>query len=366
MPNAIRIHRNGGPDVLTFEPYELAPPGPGEVRIRHTYVGVNFIDVYQRTGLYPVPLPAVLGQEGAGRVQALGTGVTGFVLGDRVAYAGVNGAWCDERNVPAARLVKLPEGVSDETGAAVMLKGMTAEYLVRRTYAVRPGDTVLFHAAAGGVGTLACQWARALGGRVIGTVSTPDKAAIAKANGCEQVVVTKQRNFVTDVKAFTNGEGVSVVYDSVGADTFDGSLACLKPRGMLVCFGQSSGKVPQLDVGRLGGERSLYISRPTLGAYTRTRAELETCAAALFEGLSRGWLKLPAPKRFELKDAAKAQALLESRRSTGPMVLVVDAELGATPGPVQEGAEKKKPAKKAPASAPAKKKPAAKAKAKKK
>lgn len=352
MPNAIRFHRTGGPEVLMYEPVEVAPPAPTEARIRHTYVGVNFIDTYNRTGLYPQTLPMILGSEGAGRVLALGSAVTGLKVGDRVAYASIPGAWTEERNVAADRLVKLPDFVSDEMGAAVMLKGMTAEYLVRRTYAVKKGDTVLFHAAAGGVGTLATQWARALGGRVIGAVSTPEKAAVAKANGCEAVVVTKQRNFVTEVKAFTQGVGVNVVYDSVGAETFDGSLACLKARGMLVCFGQSSGKVPQLDVGRLGGERSLFVTRPSLHAYVHTRQELETCAAALFEGIEKGWLKVPAPKRFALKDAAAAQRLLESRRSTGPMVLVVDEELGATAGPKDEkpaAAKKAKAVAKAPA-----------------
>ncbi len=356
MPNAIRIHRTGGPDVLTYEPVELGAPGPGEVRLRHTYVGVNFIDTYHRTGLYPLQLPVALGQEGAGRVLALGPDVTTLKVGDRVAYASLAGAWVEERNAPAARLVKIPQSVSDETAAAVMLKGMTAEYLVRRTYAVRPGTTVLFHAAAGGVGTLACQWAKALGGRVIGTVSTPDKVAVAKANGCEAVVVTKQRNFVTDVKSFTQGEGVHVAYDSVGADSFDGSLACLRRRGMLVSFGQSSGKVPQLDIGRLAGDRSLYVTRPTLHAYIHTREELETCAAALFEGLAKGWLKVPAPKRFALADAGKAQALLESRRSTGPMVLVVDEALAATAGPAEPGSKPAKAKGRAkPKSAPKKK-----------
>lgn len=348
MPvNAIRFHKTGGPEVLVLEPIDVPPPAAGEVRIRQTYAGVNFIDVYQRTGLYPQTLPMVLGSEGAGRVVALGPGVTGFEVGERVAYSSIPGAWCEERNIPAQRLLKLPDGVSDALAAAVMLKGMTAEYLVRRTYAVKKGDTVLFHAAAGGVGSIATQWARALGGRVIGAVSTPEKAAIAKANGCEHVVVTKQRNFVTEVKAFTQNAGVNVVYDSVGAETFDGSLACLKARGMLVCFGQSSGKVPQLDVGRLGGERSLYVTRPTLHAYTHTRAELETCAAALFEGLAKGWLKVPPPKTFALKDAAAAQRLLESRRSTGSIVLEIDAELGASAGP-SASASKKKPAKAAP------------------
>ncbi len=346
MPNAIRFHRTGGPEVLVFEPIEVPPPAAGEARIRHTFVGVNFVDVYNRTGLYPTTLPMVLGAEGAGRVLALGAGVTTLRVGDRVAYASVPGAWAEERNISAERLVKLPDGVSDETAAAVMLKGMTAEYLVRRTYAVKKGDTVLFHAAAGGVGTLACQWAKALGGRVIGAVSSPDKVAVAKANGCEVVVVTKQRNFVTEVKAFTNGAGVNVVYDSVGAETFDGSLACLKSRGLLVSFGQSSGKVPQLDVGRLGGERSLFVTRPSLHAYIHSRQELETCAAALFEGLAKGWLKIPAPKRFALKDAASAQRLLESRRSTGPMVLVVDEALGATAGPAAVAAKPKKKGKK--------------------
>lgn len=340
--NAIRFHQTGGPEVLVLEPVEVPPVGAGEARVRHTYVGVNFIDTYNRTGLYPQTLPMVLGSEGAGRVVAVGANVTGLAVGDRVAYASIPGAWCEERNVAADRLVKLPDGVSDETAAAVMLKGMTAEYLVRRTYAVKKGDTVLFHAAAGGVGSLATQWARALGGRVIGAVSSPDKVAVAKANGCDAVVVTKQRNFVTEVKALTNGVGVNVVYDSVGAETFDGSLACLKSRGMLVCFGQSSGKVPTLDVGRLGGERSLFVTRPSLHAYVHTRQELETCAAALFEGLEKGWLKAPVPKKFALKDAAAAQRLLESRRSTGPLVLVVDEALGATKGPALAPTARKK------------------------
>jgi NADPH2:quinone reductase len=343
MPNAIRIHRTGGPEVLTFEPIEVPAPGPGEVQLRHTFVGVNFIDTYHRTGLYPLQLPVVLGQEGVGRILAIGPQVASLQVGDRVAYASVPGAWAEERNVPAARLLKVPDSISDEIAAAVMLKGMTAEYLVRRTYPVKRGDTVLFHAAAGGVGTLACQWARALGARVIGAVSSPQKVAIAKANGCEAVVVTTQRNFVSFVQAFTKGVGADVVYDSVGAETFDGSLACLKSRGMLVSFGQSSGKVPQLDVGRLGGERSLFVTRPSLHAYTATRQELEACAGALFEGIAKGWLKVPTPRKFALKDAAQAQGLLESRRSTGPMVLVVDEALASAPRvPTRRTAKKTK------------------------
>lgn len=357
MVDAIRFHKTGGPEVLVLEPVDVPPVGAGELRIRHTYVGVNFLDIYNRTGLYPVPLPMCPGNEGAGRVLAVGAGVTGFEVGDRVAYGSVPGAWCEERNVPAEKVVLLPDGVSDELAAAVMLKGMTAEYLVRRCYAVKKGDTVLFHAAAGGVGSIATQWARALGGRVIGAVSTPEKAAIAKANGCELVVVTKQRNFVTEVKAFTGGAGVNVVYDSVGAETFDGSLACLKPRGMLVCFGQSSGKPPTLEVGRLGGERSLYVTRPSLHAYVHTRDELEKCSAALFEGIAKGWLKIAPPKKFALKDAAQAQRLLESRRTTGSLVLVVDEALGATKAAA-------KPAKKAAAKGAAKKPAARKAKKK--
>ncbi len=343
MVHAIRFHRTGGPDVLVYEAVDVPVPAAGEVRIRHTFVGVNFVDVYNRTGLYPQQLPMVLGAEGAGRVLALGPSVTGLKVGDRVAYASIPGAWSEERNVSAARLLKLPDSVSDETAAAVMLKGMTAEYLVRRAYAVKKGDVVLFHAAAGGVGTLACQWASALGGRVIGAVSSQAKVAIAKANGCEAVVVTKQRDFVTLVKAFTKDVGVNVVYDSVGAETFDGSLACLKSRGTLVCFGQSSGKVPQLDVSRLGGERSLFVTRPSLHAYVHTRGELEASAKAVFEGLKKGWLKVPQPRRFALKDAAIAQQLLESRKSTGPMVLVVDEALAATAAPSKSRPARKKP-----------------------
>ncbi len=346
MTNAIRFHKTGGPEVLVFEPVEVPVPAAGEVRLRQTFVGVNFLDVYNRTGFYPTALPMVLGSEGAGRVIALGPGVTSLKVGDRVAYGTIPSAWAEERNVPAEKLVKIPEGVTDDVAAAVMLKGMTAEYLVRRAYAVKKGDTVLFHAAAGGVGSIATQWAKALGGRVIGAVSTPEKAALAKKNGCEQVVVTKQRNFVTEVKAFTNNAGVNVVYDSVGAETFDGSLACLKSRGMLVCFGQSSGKVPTLDVGRLGGERSLFVTRPSLHAYVHTRQELEASSAALFEGLAKGWLKVPPPKQFALKDAADAQRLLESRKSTGSIVLKVDEVSFTAPLP-SSAAKKKAPQKKA-------------------
>ena len=354
MPSAIRLHRTGGPEVLTLENVEVPTPGPGQLAVRHTYAGLNFIDVYHRTGLYPLTLPLTLGDEAAGRVTAVGAGVRGFAVGDRIAYARATGAWCTERVLSADLAVHLPDAVSDQLAAAVLLKGMTAEYLVRRTVALRPGHVVLFHAAAGGTGLLACQWARALGARVIGAVSTPEKAALAKAHGCDAVVITQKRNFVTDVKALTDGKGVDVVYDSVGQATFEGSLACLKPRGMLVSFGQSSGRPPPLELGRLGGDRSLYVTRPSLGAYVSTRQELETCSAALFEVLEKGFVKPPPLRTVPLAQAAAAMAALEARRTTGSTVLEIDAALAATgrssPGRATKAPRKSRsPAKKPPA-----------------
>jgi NADPH:quinone reductase len=341
MAQVVRIHQTGGPDVLTLDEVELLPPGPGEVRLKQTYAGLNFIDVYFRTGLYPASqLPMVLGQEAAARVVALGPGVTGLKVGQRVAYAGLQGAYATERNALAERLVPLPDGIDDVTAASVMLKGMTAEYLLRRCYPVKKGETVLFHAAAGGVGLLACQWAKALGARVIGTVSTPEKAALARQAGCDEVIVSTKRNFVTDVRAFTGGKGVDVAYDSVGVATFESSLACLKPRGMLVLFGQSSGKVPPYDLGRLGGERSLYVTRPALGAYTATRAELVACATALFEVLAKGAVRVKPPNQFPLQDVANAHRQLEARKTVGSTVLVIDAAAGAVTAPAQKRAAK--------------------------
>lgn len=330
MSQAIRFHRTGGPEVLQLEDVDVPQPGEGEVRIRHTFAGLNFIDVYHRTGLYPLSLPSGLGEEAVGRVVALGPGVTSLKVGARVGYTGLLGAWCEERVVPAAKVVTLPEAVDDAIAAACLLKGMTAEYLVRRIRPLKSGDTILFHAAAGGVGQLACQWAKAFGARVIGAVSTPEKVAVAKASGCAEVVVTGKRNFVTDVLALTQGKGVDVAYDSVGVSTFEGSLACLKPRGLLVSFGQSSGKPPPLEIGKLGGPRSLFVTRPSLGAYTATRAELEIASSGLFEALAKGFVKVAPPKRVPWEKAAEAMRALESRRTTGSTVLVIDEALAAT------------------------------------
>lgn len=324
MPNALRVHQVGGPEQLRWEPVELPPPGPGEVQLEQRAVGLNFIDVYHRTGLYPLPTPFIPGQEGAGVVVAVGSGVGALAVGDRVAYAPLPGAYAEVRNAPAARLVKLPAGVSDEQAAAVMLKGLTAEFLVRRC--PRPlgkGDTVLLHAAAGGVGQLAAQWAKALGATVIGVVGRAEKAAAARAAGCDQVIVSAEEDFVARARALTGGRGVDVAYDSVGRDTVLRSLDCLRPRGLLVSFGQSSGKPPPLELGLLGGPRSLFVTRPSLHAYVGTREELESAAAALFDVLARGVVKVSPPARFALKDAAAAHRALEGRQTTGAVVLLV-------------------------------------------
>ena len=359
MTQAIRIHQTGGPEAMRLEEVDVPAPAPGEVRVRHSYAGLNFIDVYHRTGLYPLPLPAVLGQEGVGRVAQLGAGVTGLKVGDRVGYAGQVGAYAHERNIAAERLVPLPDDLDDLTAAAVLMKGMTAEYLVRRCWAMRKGDLVLVHAAAGGVGQLLCQWAKAIGATVIGAVSTPEKAQVARASGCDQVVVTAKRNFVADVRELTRGRGVDVAYDSVGQATFEGSLACLRPRGMLVLYGQSSGKVPPFDLGRLGGDRSLFVTRPALHAYVRSRAELLGSAQALFELVQKGVLRVSPPRKVPLADAAQAHRLLEARRTTGSTVLVIDEAVAAQAAPSRPAAKKaaaKAKAAKAPKAKAAKKK----------
>lgn len=324
MPSAMRVHQVGGPEQLRWEPVELPPPGAGEVRLAQTAVGVNFIDVYHRTGLYPQPAPFVLGQEGAGVVAAVGAGVTSLREGDRVAYAMLPGAYAEQRNAPVARLLKLPAGISDELAASVMLKGMTAEFLVRRCpRALAKGDVVLLHAAAGGVGQLAAQWARALGATVIGVVGRAEKAAVARAAGCEHVLVSADDDFVARARELTGGRGVDVAYDSVGRDTLSRSLDCLKVRGLLVSFGQSSGPPPPLELARLGGPRSLFVTRPSLHAYVSTREDLEASAAALFDVLTTGAVKVAPPTRFALRDAADAHRALEARETTGSLVLTV-------------------------------------------
>lgn len=324
MTHAILIDHYGRPEVLQWKETSLGPPGHGEAFVRHTAVGLNFIDVYHRTGLYPLPsLPAGIGLEAAGRVEAVGPGVTEVAVGDRVAYAGgPTGAYSEARILPAHRLVKLPPEIGDRQAAAMMLKGMTAEYLLQRAYAVKPGDTILFHAAAGGVGTIACQWAKYLGETVIGTVGFRSKAMLAATHGCDYVIVTSEEDFVARVREITRGEGVAVVYDSVGKDTFIRSLDCLKPRGVMVSFGQSSGMVPPLDITILSAKGSLYLTRPTLMHYTANREDLLASASALFEVVVAGAVKIEIGQTYPLRDAAKAHADLENRKTTGSTVLI--------------------------------------------
>lgn len=323
MPKAIRMYEAGGPEVLRWEDITVAVPGPGEVHLRHTAIGLNFIDIYHRTGLYPLPLPAIPGLEAAGEVVAVGPDVSDLQPGDRVAYAGVPpGAYATERLIPAHRLVKLPSQVSDQQAAAMMLQGMTVQYLLRRTYHVRPGDTILLHAAAGGVGLIACQWAKVLGATVIGTVGSAEKAALAQAHGCDHTILYHEEDFVARVKEITGGQGVQVVYDSVGKDTFLKSLDCLMPLGMMVNFGQSSGKVEPIDPGILGAKGSLFLTRPSLMAYTAKREDLVASAAELFDVVTSGAVKIEINQTYALRDAAQAQIDLESRKTTGSTVLL--------------------------------------------
>lgn len=323
MTHGVLIERTGGPEVLTWREVPAHDPGPGEARVRHTAVGVNFIDVYHRLGLYPLPLPAVLGMEAAGRVEAVGPNVTDVAVGDRVAYAGgPTGAYSTARVLPADRLVRLPDSIDDQRAAAMMLKGMTAEYLLRRTVRVEPGQTILVHAAAGGVGLILCQWAAALGATVIGTVGTREKATLAAAHGCAHPIITSEENFVSRVKALTDGRGVTVVYDSVGKDTFMRSLDCIRPRGMMVSFGQASGLVPPLDVTTLSAKGSLYLTRPTLAHYTASREDLLASAHALFDVVLKGTVRIEVRQTYPLRDAARAHADMEARRTTGSTVLL--------------------------------------------
>ncbi|GIW41941.1 MAG: quinone oxidoreductase [Candidatus Binatia bacterium] len=320
---AVRIHEHGGPEVLRYEEVDLPAPPPGHVRVRHTAIGLNYIDTYHRTGLYPLPgFPATLGVEAAGVVEELGEGVRELQVGDRVAYAGVLGAYSERQNLPAERLVKLPVGIDDRTAAAMMLKGMTAEYLLRRTYRVRPGDTILFHAAAGGVGLLACQWAKHLGATVIGTVGSEEKAELAREHGCDHVIVYTKEDFAARVREITGGEGVPVVYDSVGQATFEGSLACLAPRGLLVSFGNASGPVRPFPLTLLAEKGSLYVTRPTLATYTARREELLASALELFRVVEAGVVRVEVRQTYPLREAASAHRDLEARRTTGSTVLL--------------------------------------------
>jgi NADPH2:quinone reductase len=323
MPKAIRIQKQGGPEVMQWDDVQVGDPGPGEARVRHKAVGLNYLDTYQRSGLYKIPLPSGMGNEGAGVVEAVGAGVTHVKAGDRVAYTGGPiGAYAEVRNMPAERLVVLPEGISFETGAAMMLKGCTATYLLRQTYKVKPGETILFHAAAGGVGLIACQMAKAIGATVIGTVGSDDKAKLARAHGCDHTIVYTRENFVERVKALTDGRGVPVVYDGVGKDTFMASLDCLRPRGLMVSFGNASGAVGPTDLGILAAKGSLYVTRPTLNTYAAKREDLAELAKELFDVVKSGKVKIEVNHKYPLKDAVQAHRDLEARKTTGSTVFV--------------------------------------------
>ena len=324
MIHAIRIHRTGGPEVMQWEAVEIGEPGPGEALVRQEAVGLNFIDVYHRTGLYPLPgLPATLGMEGAGVVEAVGAGVTEVALGDRVAYAGLPvGAYAEARLIPSHRLVKLPQEIDFRTAAAAMLQGMTAQYLLRRTFRVEPGQTILLHAAAGGVGLIACQWAKHLGATVIGTVGSPAKAELARAHGCDHTILYREENLVERVKAITDGQGVDVVYDAVGKDTFTPSLDCLRPLGMMVTFGNASGPVPPLDLLLLSQKGSLFVTRPTLMTYTARREDLVASATELFEVIGGGTVRIEVNQSYPLAEAAQAHRDLEARKTSGSTILL--------------------------------------------
>jgi NADPH2:quinone reductase len=319
---AIRFEKTGGPDVLEYKDIDLAPPGRRQARVRHTAIGVNFIDTYHRSGLYPVSLPSGLGMEAAGVVDALGEDVTGLSVGDRVGYCGGPiGAYAEAANVPTDRLVRLPKSVSDEAAAASLLKGMTAQYLLKRTYPVKKGETILFHSAAGGVGLIAGQWAKHLGATVIGTVGSDDKIALAKSRGYDHVLNLRAEKWVDRVRDIAGG-GLPVVYDSVGKDTWNGSLDCLRPRGMMVSFGNSSGAVPPFEPGILSMKGSLYLTRPTLAHYIATRTELQETADDLFDVIAKGVVTIEINQRFKLADARAAHEALHSRTTTGATILL--------------------------------------------
>jgi NADPH2:quinone reductase len=323
MPSAIRFYQTGGPEVLKWEEAAAGEPAAGQVRIRHNAIGVNFIDTYHRSGLYPLSLPSGLGGEAAGIVEAVGAGVGHVQVGDRVAYAGgPPGSYSEVRVMPADRLLKIPPGISDQQAAAMMLKGLTVQYLIRRTYRVQPGDTVLWHAAAGGVGLIACQWLKALGATVIGTVGSREKAELAAAHGCQHTIVYTEEDFAKRAREITQGRGVPVVYDSVGKSTFLGSLDCLQPLGLLVSFGNASGPVTPFELGILATKGSLFVTRPTLATYTATRAELEAAAAELFEVVQSGKVKIEVRHKYRLADAQQVHRDLEGRRTTGSVVML--------------------------------------------
>ena len=324
MAKALRIHKTGGPEVFVWEDAAIENPGVGQVLLRQTAIGLNYIDVYHRSGLYPIAaFPTVIGMEGAGIVASLGSGVTDLKVGDRVAYASPPlGAYAEQRLMPADRLVKLPAAITERQAAAMMLQGMTVEYLLRRTYPVARGETILVHAAAGGVGLIMCQWAKHLGATVIGTVGSDEKAALARAHGCDHPIVYTRENFAQRVKEITGGKGLPVVYDSIGKDTFEASLDCLRPRGLMVSFGNASGPVPPFSLATLGQKGSLFLTRPSLMAYTATREELAASANALFEVVAKGAVKIEVRQTYALKDGAQAHRDLEARKTTGSTVLL--------------------------------------------
>jgi len=322
MPKAVRFHKQGGPEVLQYEDIPVGDPGPGQARVRQTAIGVNFVDTYQRSGLYPMQVPQVAGNEGAGVVEAVGPNVTDVKKGDRVAYTGLPGSYCEARVVPADRLVKIPEGITDEQAASMMLKGLTVHYLIHSTYPVKRGDTVLWHAAAGGVGLIACQWLKALGVTVIGTVGSEEKAQLAGAHGADQVINYSKENFAERVGAITGGKKLPVVYDAVGKTTWDGSLDCLRPRGLMVSFGNASGPVPPVNLGILSTKGSLYVTRPTLATHIASRADLLERASALFGVVKSGKVKIETTRRYKLAEAQQAHRDLESRKTTGSIILV--------------------------------------------
>ncbi len=322
MAKAVRFHTTGGPEVLTYEDVEVGDPGPGEIRVKHDACGLNFIDTYHRCGLYPLDLPSPLGLEAAGSVTAVGDGVTDLAPGDNIAYGvGPIGSYSSERIMPADKVVKIPDSITTQQAAGMMLKGMTVEYLVRRTFAVMPGDTVLFHAAAGGVGLIACQWLKQIGATVIGTAGSEEKAELAKAHGADHIILYRSEDVVATVKEITNGKGVPVVYDSIGKDTWEMSLDCLQPRGTMVTFGNASGPIENVNLGILAQKGSLYVTRPTLMSYNAVREDLVDSAGALFAAVGKG-LKIEVNQSYALADAQQAHSDLEARKTTGSTILI--------------------------------------------
>jgi len=321
MAKAVRYHKQGGPEVLQLDDVQVGDPGQGQVRIRHTAIGVNFVDTYQRSGLYPMQTPAVAGNEGAGVVEAVGAGVADLKAGDRICYTGLPGSYCETRLVPADRMVKLPKGISEEQAASMLLKGLTVHYLIFTTYPVKKGETVLWHAAAGGVGLIACQWLKALGVTTIGTAGSAEKLALAKAHGADHLINYSTEDWVKRVKEITGGKGVPVVYDSVGKSTWEGSLDCLRPRGLIVSFGNASGPVAPVNLGILSTKGSLYVTRPTLATHIASRADLVERSNALFDIVASGKVKIETTRKYKLADAAQAHRDLESRKTTGSVIL---------------------------------------------